>query len=722
MVSVLRQQIFQVTIADTLTFTSGDGLLIRCSASISEQDRASQCSVEFFDYNSRIANLLMLQFQDQGGILTPTGLLEELKKPNTPTVGTNAPAADLQGDDLAKAIIRECLNQGITQREQIAYVLATAEHESGMGKYKEELASGTAYEGRRDLGNTLPGDGPRYKGRGPGMLTGRINYGNWGDKLGIDLLEKPELASEPKYALVILTKGMKEGSFTGRSLSNYIRPGLVDYVGARRIINGTDRAEAIATLARNWAIRLSNGEFALPSPTTKRSAAEIFGKVSASATDPSIALPKLDGQGIKFRVSIGFTDTSLTTFDYFLTGLKSDHHNVTRLTGKQLRFILGQEERSSQVIHNTSLRQLAKRIKGNSNIQVTVPKTANRIEQLIQLNQNNYQSLVKLAQRSGFLVRGSIDSIKIEPITIGANTFEISKSQLLNNSYWGDNATTNRLIKGQLNTNSSAKSNSEILDDLNEDIQDIQAGIQKIDSVIDEGKGIGKGFNGQLLVDSFRLPGILKIKPGDLIRLSDEFIFSMRRKYRVSEVSHTLGITTIDIYLPVAVKAARKTVPITSGESGVTKTFTELPPTWRTPLKKGERIAGYPVTSPFGLRTHPVTGRRRLHGGVDVGAPKGTPLYVIGDKITLKRFFDRAGGGNVARFSWGVWTFDFLHCHLVAPEGEYEAGAQIAVVGNTGVGTGAHLHFTQRLTEEFTEKVDPFRGYVYWALKGVPPK
>lgn len=85
---------------------------------------------------------------------------------------------------------------------RFAHFFAQLIHESGGFRYMEEIASGQAYEGRADLGNTEAGDGRRYKGRGPIQLTGRANYREYGRRLGIDFESHPEIAAIPSIGLL----------------------------------------------------------------------------------------------------------------------------------------------------------------------------------------------------------------------------------------------------------------------------------------------------------------------------------------------------------------------------------------------------------------------------------------------------------------------------------------------------------------------------------------
>ena len=87
---------------------------------------------------------------------------------------------------------------------RIAHFLAQLGHESGDLRYAEELADGSAYEGRLDLGNTQPGDGPRFKGRGLIQLTGRANYTAYGTARSQDFVSEPnylKIATDAKLAV-----------------------------------------------------------------------------------------------------------------------------------------------------------------------------------------------------------------------------------------------------------------------------------------------------------------------------------------------------------------------------------------------------------------------------------------------------------------------------------------------------------------------------------------
>lgn len=86
---------------------------------------------------------------------------------------------------------------------RLAHCMAQLGHESAGFRYMEEIASGVAYEGRSDLGNTQAGDGKRYKGRGPIQITGRANYRRFGRMVGIDIEQRPDLASAPSIGLLL---------------------------------------------------------------------------------------------------------------------------------------------------------------------------------------------------------------------------------------------------------------------------------------------------------------------------------------------------------------------------------------------------------------------------------------------------------------------------------------------------------------------------------------
>lgn len=169
--------------------------------------------------------------------------------------------------DSVNAILREASHHPIAW---VAYELATAWHESRFRPIMEE--GGTQYLSKYDtgrlarrLGNTpeADGDGIFYAGRGFVQLTGRRNYGLAAAELGLDLLNNPDLALDRNIAAKILVWGMEGGKFTTKKLSDYLAPKGEHraYVRARRIVNGTDRAELIANYAGAFERALEAGEW-----------------------------------------------------------------------------------------------------------------------------------------------------------------------------------------------------------------------------------------------------------------------------------------------------------------------------------------------------------------------------------------------------------------------------------------------------------------------------
>ncbi|WP_223645713.1 glycoside hydrolase family 19 protein [Corallococcus sp. EGB] len=135
-----------------------------------------------------------------------------------------------------------------TPRRQAAF-LAQLAHESAEFRYFEELASGRAYERRKDLGNVKPGDGMRYKGRGPIQITGRANYRAAGKALELDLEENPARAAD-------LDVGFRTAAWfwNSRDLNKHADKGEFDAITRR--INGGYNGKASRDTYYQRALRL----------------------------------------------------------------------------------------------------------------------------------------------------------------------------------------------------------------------------------------------------------------------------------------------------------------------------------------------------------------------------------------------------------------------------------------------------------------------------------
>lgn len=133
-----------------------------------------------------------------------------------------------------------------TPLKWLAYILATAYHETA--HTMQPIAEYGKGKGRK-YGVPAGPYGQVYYGRGYVQLTWLENYQKASKKIGVDLVPYPDRAMEPRIAALILFAGMGEGWFTGKKLSDYITDAKADYTGARRIVNGVDRAGLIAKYA-----------------------------------------------------------------------------------------------------------------------------------------------------------------------------------------------------------------------------------------------------------------------------------------------------------------------------------------------------------------------------------------------------------------------------------------------------------------------------------------
>lgn len=146
-------------------------------------------------------------------------------------------------------------------RHRISQADAERLGRSGSRPAQQREIANTVYGGewgRKNLGNTQTDDGWRFRGHGMVHLTGRRNFSVASTRLGVDMINNPHLALNNETAAECLVIGCEEGWFTGKKLSDYL-PG--DYVQARRVVNGLDRAAEIAGYARAFEAALRAGGY-----------------------------------------------------------------------------------------------------------------------------------------------------------------------------------------------------------------------------------------------------------------------------------------------------------------------------------------------------------------------------------------------------------------------------------------------------------------------------
>ena len=210
------------------------------------------------------------------------------------------------------------------------------------------------------------------------------------------------------------------------------------------------------------------------------------------------------------------------------------------------------------------------------------------------------------------------------------------------------------------------------------------------------------------------------------------------RNWAIASITYSLGLIPLFIFLSplnfVAKGAWRLAqLPTTDSQKTVNALNYNADADFKKPIKEGDKILGFEVTSGYGDRIHPIDGVIKDHKGIDLNTPEGTPLYVVGRVDNKDGFTGYADvkcdndlfGANKEGIAAYVYSPNFpditlVYWHLKSCDsGRLPIGAKFAETGNTGSSTGAHLHFGMMANDKY---VHPTTGVLLWSLQGVEPQ
>jgi murein DD-endopeptidase MepM/ murein hydrolase activator NlpD len=702
---------FTTVLSGTITLAANDG--------------GTSCNIKLADVDRAIGDALVAHSIASGGIqgiLQPKAT-EATGSTNVPVLSTEANAVPLDPGKSASytqswatielLIVKECLAQGVVQPDQIAYVLATAAGETGKGRDLVEVWDGkgaqATYDGR--LGNTNPGDGYKYRGRGFCQLTGKERYIYWGKRLGIDLVANPDRLAALDVAIPVLVSGMVDGQFTGRKLSTYINNSGTDFYNARRVINGIvpDQVPIYLNLAAYYKTKVA-GLITLaranPKVVPKQAASNSISKTTPVAPAAIPEEPILRGN----KLFINWYDIAL---EFFHTGTELNSDGSTTLTGQGLRWVLNRRKRT-KALKGITFSQLAAQVGRNHGI--TVEYQAAFDPSFIVIEQtgiSDYALLKREASRAGLyiseqpgkIVIQSLSQIKDTTILLqpGLNllkwvirdkaidpdaTYTQPDSSLTTEVKGAIDPLTGKLVqkvpdvdptKSTKDVTGSTPSKAPMQGVLNpgQEVKALQQ-VQRLKRV----KGLPSTFT--VATDSF----YLSLTPLSALRTKGISKY-LDRVWLIDKLTHSSdGTTVLDCFSPVDIIDVTPVTPVTS-LSGLA---VDAPPGAFVVPTSGT------VTSLVGKRSAPKAGASTNHKGTDIANSTGTEVRASNDGVVTFSGTQSGYGYIVIIQHSGGYETRYAHLSkLIARlDGTVKRGDLIGLMGNTGNGTGTHLHFEIR--------------------------
>jgi murein DD-endopeptidase MepM/ murein hydrolase activator NlpD len=705
--------------------------VISASISLGSNGAGTTFTCTLGDPELFIANAIMKHSMASGG-LKPVDAPAPVSQPMVSALGATADLGSIKPNSgtqfnysqswnaIEVAIVREALRQGVQVDDQIVYMLATASGESGDGRDMVEIWDGkglqATYDGR--LGNNQTGDGFKYRGRGLSQVTGKERYQFFSKVLGIDVVADPDKMASPQVAVPTLVKGMIQGWFTGRKLGAYIDATKSDFYNARRTINGIvpSQVNKYLNLAKQYQVRL---------PALKAQVGLINAPPKAPAVDPVVkstepVVPVVDPLAAPATVKGNrlFVNWYELSLEFFHTGTDTSNSGQTTLTGQGLRWVLNRRNRTGNAIGLT-FSQLAERVTQSQGIKVIYEAAFDPSFLVVeQVGISDYALLKREAGRAGLFISEGAGTITIKSLAnIRDTSVVLRPNENLISWSISDKAMTADDAASEVVPDSNLTSETKgIIDPLTGKLVQKVPDVDPTKSQAVTGSASSKSpvqgalVPGQELAATQNLQRVKRVQglPSSFTVVQDRFIRTLQpvtalrtfglsewldRVWMINKVTHNSnGTSTIECHSPVDVIDNR-----ISGQVGVTSVT-------QNPLL-GNLIPGKIVipttgitTSPFGMRTHPVTGNRRMHNGVDIGAASGTTI-VAALKGVVSFAGVQSGYGNVVyiKHDGGLETrYAHLSSIAVTVNQPVDAGVRVGGMGNTGVGTGVHLHFEVR--------------------------
>jgi hypothetical protein len=550
------------TVEPTITYKFADeeiekviDNLISLQLSNGEADRSNSVQLTFHDPDHEYDLLLLDRALKTGGIQVPDNLL---KSPNQaddrPPGDTNAPNTNApiklgnytfppdgtKGDELAASIIRYCYSIGLKDNSHIASILGNITIETVMGVYTEEIGgANTRYA--------------PYYGRGLIQITWRDNYSRFGAYFKQDFVNNVNLVKQLRWAIPIAVGGMTGingcPTFTGKKLSDYGSGANFDFVNARRTVNGTDKAQLVASESRKWLARIPSlvgnvspkavttpNTFTPQTPATPQLTAPL--PVQAPTAAKVSALPDWV---VQIQIEIGWSDSEdryVSSYWFVSRQTSNNVPSITTIGGRGIRFLISRLKRTS--FDTISLRQLAERIGLDYGIDTIIPpfSSLDKSKKLQQNSETDYQFLLRVANSSGYTIQAEKESIKIVALK--------DAPKIKTKAEWGC-----------IFTSSETASQERVLEAL-----------PPIESLPDD-EAIGEGFSTSLEVN-YPTFEVLSLQPGTLVSIEKDTIKNLPfnsayfRTFRLKAVNiiwNGFIKVTLDLYLPVKIEPPEEEKP-----------------------------------------------------------------------------------------------------------------------------------------------------------------